>query len=149
MTTSTTAVQTTRDRSPKKPTDRQPSKSAIAQAEAQPPIGHSLLRPVVMLRSGEIADAQADILDLFGEVGIDLENMKDENGDTPTEVEVENSPHTLRVFGRLGTLLENFVDDEDKEEFIDLDRGPGAGTRMADLAMWYMAELGKSDSSAS
>lgn len=150
MTTSTTAVQTTRDRSPKKPTDRQPSKSELAKAEANPPAGHDLIRPVAMLRSSEIANAQADILDLFKLVGIDLGNIeKDADGNPVEEVEVDNSPETLRVFGSLGNVLEAFVAPENLEAFADLDRGYGAGTRMAELAMWYMAELGKSDGSAS
>lgn len=130
-----TTTPTTKSLSPRKPQDRLPSKSEILAAESAPPVGHDLLRPVVTLRSGEMADAQASILDLFSELGIDM------TADTEKTVEVENSPATVRIFGKLGSLLERYA--VDAEAFADLDRGPGAGTRMAELAMWYMAELGK------
>ena len=137
--TDTVSTQTTADRSPRKPQDRLPKKSEIMAAEQAPPVGADLMRPVSTLRSGEIAGAQADILELFAEVGIDLEN--------PGEVEVETSPAVMRAFGRLGALLEGHSTDPDA--FAELDRGPGSSQRMAELAMWYMGELGKSDSSAS
>lgn len=137
----TTAAATTKERSPRKPQDRLPSKSDQMKADSQPPAGHETLRAVATLRSGEMADAQADILDLFLELGIDLENTSEE------KAEIENSPATLRVLGKLGAILENYAADADA--FAEIDRGHGAGSRMADLAMWYMAELGKSVSSAS
>lgn len=137
-----TAVTTTRKTAPKKPQDRQVSKSEQLQADAKPPVGAELLRPVTELRSGEMATAQADILDLFTALGVDMDAAQ-----AGEEISIETGPDTLRVFGKLGALLEGY--SVDPEAFADFDRGPGSATRMAELAMYYMGELGKSDGSAS
>lgn len=135
MTTSTTKKPAAR-----KPQDHQ-SKADRVFDEEHPPAGAELMRPVSDLRSQEIAEASAEIADLFAEVGIDLfdEDRK--------EVEIDSTPATLRVFGTLGSLLEKY--SKDAEAFAKFDRGPGSSTRAADLAMWFLAELGKSDGSAS
>ena len=143
-TTATPAEKAT-TRAPRKPQDRQASKSEQLAAESAPAAGHELLTPVARLRSAENAEATASIVDLFAELGIDL----NDRGDDAEEVEVDTSPATIRVMGRIGKLLESYVIDGQEEAFAELDRGYGAMTRMADLAMWYMGELGKSESSAS
>lgn len=123
----------------KTPTDRQPKKSE--QLRSSPPVGHETLRDVTTLRSGEIAEAQASIVELFGDIGIDLDNPDG-------EVEVETSPEVLRAFGKLGALMETYA--VDVETFIkDVDTGPGSQQRVSELAMWFLGRLGESNGSAS
>lgn len=136
MTTPTTPKTT----APRKPQDRKASKSDVLQAQDAPPIGHDLLRPVSKLRSGELANAQADLIDIFATIGIDLTEARDET------VEIETTPEVLRGIGRLGDFLESYADD--LEGYIALDSGPGAQARISDLAMWFLGQMGESSSSA-
>ncbi len=114
------------------------SKSDTIAELREKPLGWNILKPVETLRSGEIADTQADLLELFESIGIDLQN--------PGEHEIETTPAVLRAFGKLGTVLEACATD--KEAYAALDTGPGAQGRVADLAMWYIEALGESAGSA-
>jgi len=137
-----TDTEKTIDRAPVKPQDHKRTKSDILADSTQPPTGADLLRPVEELRSGEIADAQADILQLFADIGIDLNSAQEGE-----EVSIETTPDTLRGIGKLGALLETFA--VDKDAYAEFDRGRGAQGRVMELAMWYMGQLGESDGSAS
>lgn len=106
------------------------------------PAGWHTLRPITDLRSGEIAEAQAGILDIFEAVGIDMSSVKEGE-----ELDIPATPEVVRAFGKLGSFLEAYA--VDKDAFIKVDKGPGAQARIADLAMWYLAQLGESESSAS
>jgi len=141
--TATTPTTKTVTRSPRKPADHAVSKSDSMQAAEQPPEGHDLLVPVSKLRSGAVADIQADLLELFEEMGVDINKA----GEDDAEQEVDTSPATLRALGRMGSLLE--ANAEDVEGYIALDTGKGAQQRVLTLAMWYLGQLGESDSSAS
>lgn len=133
---------TTAARAPRKPQDRQASKAEQLAAAAKPPVGHDTLRPVSDLRSGELATAQADIIDIFGEIGIDL--TEENRG---KDVEIETTPAVLRGFGKLGAYLEQYA--ADVPAFIEIDKGRGAQNRIAELAMWYLGQMGEADGSAS
>lgn len=120
--------------------DHLPKQSKADQIanSVEPPLGHDFLKPVESLRSGEIAAAQADMLDLFAAIGIDLAN--------PGEHEIETTPEVLRGFGSLGELLEKFC--LNLEGYQALDTGKGAQGRVTELAMWYLGQLGESEGSA-
>lgn len=123
----------------KTPTDRQPKKSD--QISDIPPIGHDTLKPVAELRSGQIAEATATLMELFEVIGINLDKPDE-------EVEIETTPAVMRGFGKLGETLEQFTIDTDRY-IKEVDTGTGSQQRVAALAMWYLARLGESDGSAS
>jgi hypothetical protein len=122
---------------PKTPTDHQKSADVLrAEALAERPEGHELLRDVETLRSAEAADAQASIFDLFEEMGLDMSTAT--NGE---EVQIDPSPAVIRAMGKLGLVLERFAVDPD--EFVKFDTGKGSGQRVMALAMWYLSALGE------
>lgn len=137
-----TAASTTKTRAPRAPQDRQ-TKSDALQSEEAPPIGHDFLLPIEKMRSGTLAAAQADIADIFKAIGVDL---TDENRDAT--VEIETTPEVLRQFGKLGAYLEDYVVPDRLDDYIALDSGPGSQSRISDLAMWFLGEMGKSERSA-
>jgi len=134
MTSQTTA------RAPRKPTDRKgPSASDRMQASDQPPAGHDLLKSADVLRSGETAELQASLLELFENLGVDL-NAPD------AEFAPDNTAETIRAVGKMGALLEGVALDHDA--YVAFDTGRGAFQRVLDLGMWYLGQLGEADGSA-
>jgi hypothetical protein len=126
---------------PRQPTDRQPSKAdQIADETMGLPEGWDVLKPVIELRSAAIANAQADLLDLFEEIGVDL------NAGSEVDQEIETSAATIRALGRMAEVLEKHT--VDIPAFVKLDTGPGAQGRIMSLAMWYLTKLGESEGSA-
>jgi len=133
MTSSTT--KTTATRAPRKPADRaKPADQLRAEALAESPAGWELITPVEELRSSQIADAQADLLELFEALGVDLSQPD-------REFELEMTAATIRKVGELGTVLQRYSVDE--EAFIAFDRGKGAAERITQLSMWFLQELGE------
>lgn len=140
------AARAPRKPAPKAPQDRKkPSEVIQAEALAERPAGADLLRPVISLRSAEQANLQADLMDLFEKLGVDIGEATKaaENGEETPEVELEVTGDTVRGIGEMSTLLEQFVIPESLDEFIVLDTGPGALGRISDLGMWYLTQLGE------
>ena len=153
----------------KAPADRQKSSEVLRQeALAGRPDGWELLTPVEQLRSSAMAEAQADILDLFEALGMDLGSVtpeapeakkptnvadefelvadedKPEAADAKLANDIADIPvngDTLRAIGHLGHVLENHA--VDKEAFAQWDTGRGSQERVMNLAMWYLGELGE------
>jgi hypothetical protein len=138
------------------------------EALAERPDGWELLTPVEQLRSSAMAEAQADILDLFEALGMDLgsvapdaaeakkptnvadefelvvpEDESDAEAEKPANdiADIPVNGDTLRAIGRLGNVLENHA--VDKDEFAKWDTGRGSQERVMNLAMWYLGELGE------
>jgi NTP pyrophosphatase (non-canonical NTP hydrolase) len=119
----------------KQPTDHKQTAEALArEALNEAPEGAELLKSVYKLRSKQIASLQADLLDLFVSLGVDLNNPDG-------EVEIEPTPEAIRAIGQMGEVLEAYAVDE--EAFAEFDSGPAARERVMELAMWYLARLGE------
>jgi len=137
----------------RQPQDHQkPADVLRAEALADAPEGHELLRPVSHLRSAELADAQASLMELFEGLGVDFGALAEkqaarENGDeaveddTLADLDIEFSPAVIRAIGGLGTTLEKFAIDPAK--FAEFDRGPEARQKVMDLGMWYLNAVGE------
>lgn len=148
----TTAMTTAKNASKppvrKAPTDRQPSKAdQLAAREAERPEGWELLKPVTDLRSGDVALAQASLMELFEEMGLDLTEQakqakaaKDAGEEIP-DVELEVNAKSIRAMASLGQLLEEY--SIDAEAFAEFDTGEGALSRVISLAMYYVNALGE------
>lgn len=71
--TSAAPRKSTSARAPRKPADRQKSSEALRQEAINArPEGWELLTPVEELRSADMAEAQADIIELFEKLGVDF-----------------------------------------------------------------------------
>lgn len=137
----------------RKPQDRQPKKSDRLASRENPPTGHDLLKPVARMRSREQSTLSSKLTALFERLGIDFKAAAEaqKNGVKQPEQEIDvRSSEALDALGDIGEVLEQYaIDDESRVKFIELDTGAGANKRVLDLAMWYLAELGESESSAS
>lgn len=124
----------------KAPTDRKaPADKLRAEAANEAPEGADLLRPITDLRSQEIAEAQAQLIELFESMGVDLEAAR-EAGEA-VDIDVAMDAKTIRALGSLSTMLETY--SVNPEEFAQWDRGPGSQERATNLAMWYLTALGE------
>jgi hypothetical protein len=117
------------------PTDHLKSADVLAaEALNEAPEGAELLKSVHKLRSKQIAGLQADLLDLFVALGVDLNNPDE-------QVEIEPSPAAIRAIGEMGEVLEAYAIDP--VAYAEFDSGPAARERVMELAMWYLARLGE------
>ncbi len=107
-----------------------------AEAQAEAPAGAEWLIPIHRLRSSKIAAAQADLLALFGDLGVDFTSAD-------TDVNIEPPPEVIRAIGGLGDVLEAYVLPEHMDDYIEFDSGPGARERVMELAMWFLGRLGE------
>lgn len=137
---------TTKTTAARKPADRKVSQADQLAAEAGvragdlPEGAEGLLKPVEELRSTEQAEANAELIELFQAMGVDITKTT-ADGDEPVEQEVEVTPETVRAMGQIATVLERYA--VDTQRFADFDRGKGAMQRMSALAMWFLNELGE------
>jgi hypothetical protein len=138
--TSTSPAKRTAPSTAKRPTDRQKSADALrAEAKAERPDGADLLRPLDDLRSKEISEAQATIMELFEKMGIDINAARDAGEEV--KLEIDMTPDVIRALGDLSEMLEGYA--LDPEAFARWDRGPGSQNRATELAMWFLAQLGE------
>lgn len=124
----------------KAPTDRKaPADKLRAEALGEAPEGFELLRPITDLRSQEIAEAQAQLIELFENMGVDLDAAR--KAGEAVDIDVAMDAKTIRALGSLSTLLETY--SLDAKKFADWDRGPGSQERATNLAMWFLTALGE------
>jgi hypothetical protein len=119
------------------PEDHKKSADVLrAEALEEAPQGHEWLVPVERLRSRQIASAQADILGLFEDLGVDFSKAD-------ATLDIEPSPAVLRAIGSLGEVLESYVKPECMDDYVEFDSGPSSRERVMELAMWFLGRLGE------
>ncbi|WP_382307279.1 hypothetical protein [Herbiconiux sp. UC225_62] len=124
---------------PKKPQDHLPSKSDQLAAEAAPPPGADLLKPVTSLPSWDRLDLTALLTEAFENLGINLE-------DEDNTFEVTNDAKSLRALASMQRGLIPVAVNE--EAYITFASGPNSVSEVTNLAMWYLAAMGESMGSA-
>lgn len=115
---------------------KKPSEVLRAEALEEAPAGAEWLIPVARLRSRQISAAQADLLGLFEDLGVDFSNPD-------ATLDIEPSPAVLRAIGGLGEVVESYVLPEHLDDYIEFDSGPAARERVMELAMWFLGRLGE------